>query len=287
MQGQRASVRVLAGNLVMAAAKYLAGALSGSAAMMADALHTASDAVTTVGVIVGLQVAKRPADEDHPYGHGRAESVVAKLLGIILIIVAASVMTGAIGRILRHEYEVPGILALWAAVVSILVKEAMARYTAFVGKTINSPAMLADAWHQRSDALSSVAAFIGILGARNGFLWMDPAAAVVVAIMIGVVGSKIVMASVHEMMDRQSDRGFADRVAEIARSVVGVQAVHGVAVRWYGAYAQIDLRIGVYPATPVADGHEIGRRVQQRIRSEINQVSNVFIHLNPAERGEG
>ncbi|MCR4426323.1 MAG: cation diffusion facilitator family transporter [Firmicutes bacterium] len=279
--GERVSVATMVGNIALALAKLLAGIVGRSRAMVADAVHSASDILATAGVLASLRVSKRPADSGHPYGHGKAESVAAKLVGITLIGVGLSIALSAYRTIRTGGYGEPGVIALWAAVISIVLKEVMYQVTVATGKRIRSTAVVAEAWHHRSDALSSVGSFLGILGARLGYPVLDPVAGLVVGAFIAWMGVRIFAASVDELMDAQVDPQTIEAATRAAMSVPGVEDIHFMSTRRYGGYLYVDLRLGVAPTLSVVEGHDISVRVERAIAEACRHVTGVMVHIDP------
>jgi cation diffusion facilitator family transporter len=188
-------------NLILGAAKVAIGFLSHSSAVLADGVHTFSDIASSVGLLVGFFIAKKPADEKHRYGHERAESIAAFLLALMVVAVGLKIGYEAIRNLLAGDLMVPGIWAVWVTIVSIIVKEGQYRYTIQAGNRLNSSALKADAWHHRSDAMSSLGALAGVLGSRFGLVWMDAAAGILVAAVVVKTGAEILMHGVNELMD--------------------------------------------------------------------------------------
>ncbi len=279
--GESVSWRGMAANLVLVTFKLLAGIAGHSAAMVADAAHSASDILATLGVILSFRISKRPADADHPYGHGKAEPVAAKLVGAVLILAGSGIAVEAARSIIRHDFARPGLIALAAAVASIVVKEIMYQSAAAMAKQIRSSALMAEAVHHRSDALSSVGTFAGILGGRLGLPVLDPIAGLIVALMIIWMGLGIIRQSSNELMDAQTDPDTILAVREAASAVDGVCDVHSVATRKYGGDSYVDLRIGVDPSISVVMGHEIAMQVESAIRAECPSVRGVLVHVDP------
>ncbi|HPU75835.1 MAG TPA: cation diffusion facilitator family transporter [Bacillota bacterium] len=279
--GESVSWRGMTANLALVAFKLVAGIIGRSSAMVADAAHSASDMLATFGVIVAFRISKRPADEDHPYGHGKAEPVAAKLVGAILIVAGSGIAVEAVRRIIARDFVRPGLIALMAAVASIIVKETMYQIAATTARRIRSSALMAEALHHRSDALSSVGTFAGILGGRLGLPILDPVAGFVVAMMIIWMGLKIIRASSDELMDAQTDPETVNAVRVAAVGVGGVCDVHSVVIRKYGGDSYVDLRIGVDPSISVVMGHEIAMQVESMIRLECPSVRGVLVHVDP------
>ena len=277
----RVSWTTMIGNILLTAVKAGVGMVSQSSALVADALHSGSDIATTVVVLYSMRISQVPPDHEHPYGHGRAESIGAKVLSVVLVLVGVSMGTSSIRQLVSGTYAMPGRLALWATLLSILVKEGMYRYTVAVGKEINSPALVADALHHRSDAFSSVAAFFGVLGARRGFPVLDPLAAAVVAIFIVKMGIDVFRTSLDELMDAQVHDGLRAEVQKHAMSIRGVEHVDDLRVRQYGPHYVIDLKVSVDKKLTVLEGHEIAGQVKGILRDALPTVGDVFVHVNP------
>ena len=279
--GKKAAWYTLIGNIVLTAAKAVIGFSSGSMVVLSDAVHSGSDALSTIFVILGLKIAQQPPDEKHPYGHSRAETIAAKLVALLLILVGADFAYSAVRAILSGNYHSPGIGALWISMVSILSKEVMYQYTIRVGKSIDSPALIADAWHHRSDALSSVAALIGVFFARIGFPVFDPIMTIVVAGIIIRVGWDIVTSSIDELMDSQTDPETVNHIRELASSTEGVYSVRNLKVHKYGAEHHVDCTITVSPSIDVTAGHDLSHLVEEQIRKGFPSVTHVDIHVEP------
>jgi cation diffusion facilitator family transporter len=279
--GESVSWRGMAANLALVAFKLVAGIIGKSSAMVADAAHSASDMLATFGVIISFRISKRPADEDHPYGHGKAEPVAAKLVGAILIVAGSGIAVEAARRVIARDFVRPGLIALIAAVASIVIKETMYQVAAATASRIRSSALMAEAFHHRSDALSSVGTFAGILGGRLGLPILDPIAGFVVAVMIIWMGLRIIRASSDELMDAQTDPATISLVRTAAADVEGVCDVHSVVARKYGGDSYVDLRIGVDPSISVVMGHEIAMQVESAVRSGCPSVRGVLVHVDP------
>ncbi len=279
--GAKTAWYTLIGNIVLTAAKAVIGFSSGSMVVLSDAAHSGSDALSTVFVILGLKIAQQPPDDKHPYGHSRAETIAAKLVAILLILVGGNFAYSAVRVIISGDYHSPGIGALWISIGSILSKEIMYQYTYRVGKRIESPALIADAWHHRSDALSSIAALIGVFFARMGFPIFDPIMTIVVAGIIIKVGWDIVASSIDELMDSQTDPETIHQIRELAISTQGVFSVRNLKVHRYGAEHHVDCTITVSPSIDVTEGHDLSHLVEERIRRGFPSVTHVDIHIEP------
>ena len=278
---KRVSWITMLGNVLLTAVKAGVGVISQSSALLADAIHSASDIATTVVVLYSMRISKLPPDPEHPYGHGRAESIGAKVLSIILVMAGLSMGYSALKRLAVGEYGIPGSIALGAILLSIVVKEAMYQYTARVGKKISSPALMADALHHRSDAFSSVAAFFGVMGARLGFPILDPLAAAVVAVFIIKMGVDVFRTSLDELMDAQVNSTLQGEVHQCAAGIIGVEHVDDVRVRQYGPHHVVDIKISVDKQLTVEAGHQIAAEVKSTLRGELPSIGDVLVHVNP------
>ncbi|MBO8127306.1 MAG: cation transporter [Firmicutes bacterium] len=279
--GTRVSKHTLLGNLLLTIVKAVAGFSAGSAALLADAVHSGSDVLSTAVVLYGLKVAKEPPDDKHPYGHGRAEAVAAKVLSLMLIFVGLEMIIAAVRTVISGDVRIPGQVALWAALLSILVKEGMYRYTVIVGRRIESQALIADAWHHRSDALSSVASFLGVFFARLGYPVVDPIVAGLVALFVIRLGWNIFTSAVDEMMDAQVDSGTIDSVAKAALKLDDVISVHDLRVHRYGSELHVDMKIKASPSLSLVEGHDLVHKVESSISKAIPNCTHVDIHLEP------
>jgi cation diffusion facilitator family transporter len=279
--GERASWGAALGNLGLVIFKLVAGLLGHSAAMVADAMHSTSDILASLGVIASLRISKRPADEGHPYGHGKAESVAAKLVGITLLVAGFSIGFSAIKSILAGTYVKPGMIALVAAIVSVVTKEAMYQVVAATARRIHSSALLAEAWHHRSDAYSSIGTGIGIFAARHGWPILDPIAGLVVALLIASIGWKTLRSSAQELMDAQVDEEILCALRQTTLDVEGVHDIHTIAARRYGGSYYVDLRIGADSHLSLEEGHEIAMQVEIAIKRQCERVVGVLVHVDP------
>lgn len=273
-------------NLLLSAVKLAAGIAAASGAMVSDAVHSASDVFSTVIVMVGIRMSGKAADKEHPYGHERMECVAAIILAVVLALTGLQIGSSGVRKIAAGNYgdlQVPGILALAAAVLSIAVKEWMYWYTRFYAKKINSAALMADAWHHRSDALSSVGAFIGIFGARMGFPVMDPAASVVISIFILKAAYDIFKDAVDKMVDKACD----DEVEQALRNFVldqeGVLGIDLLRTREFGNKIYVDVDIIADGSQTLAESHGIADRVHDGIEKNFEQVKHIMVHVNPQE----
>ncbi len=265
--------------------KLLAGVIGKSGAMISDAVHSMSDVFSTIIVIIGVKLANKKPDKDHQYGHERLECIAATILAMTLILVGIGIGISGAKKIIDGNYAnlaVPGILALIAAVISIITKEVMFWYTRSAAKKIDSSALMADAWHHRSDSLSSIGSFIGILGARLGFPILDPIASLVICIFILKAGYDIFIDATKKVIDEACDDKTVNQIQEIALLQEGVVKVDMIKTRLFASKAYIDLEISVDGDKTVREAHEIAQKVHDEIEEKIEFVKHCMVHVNPA-----
>jgi cation diffusion facilitator family transporter len=284
-QGQRVTWVGLWVNLGLSLGKFLAGIFGHSQAMLADAAHSVSDLVTDGVVLVGLKLGRSAPDDRHPYGHGRIETLAAVVVAVCLLFIALYIGWDAVGRLQAGSTLYPNWLALVAAMVSIAVKEALYRYTVAVGRRIKSPAVVANAWHHRSDALSSVAVLAGVAASLINPAWhsLDSWAALVVAALVAKVGVDIAWGALKEMTDTAPGPEVVHAIEACALSVRGVQQVHDLKVRSIGGRYQMQLHVVVNGQLSVLQGHDIAKAVERCVLAEITDASEVVVHVDPGE----
>ncbi len=275
-------------NLTLTALKLTAGILGMSAAMVADAVHSLSDFATDTVVILAFRVVGKPVDESHDYGHGKFETLAAAVIGIMLLGVAGTIAysgaAGIIGSFRGRAVERPGWIAFGAGLISILVKELLYRYSARIGEEINSRAVVANAWHHRSDALSSVGAVLGIGGAivlGEGWSVLDPIAAVVVSAFIIRAGFAITWNSMKELLEASLSEENEKRILDIIKSVPGAEHPHNLRTRMIGGNAAIDVHIRVAKDLKVGEAHDIATRVEQDLKTSLGEGTFVSVHVEP------
>ncbi len=271
-------------NLALAALKLVVGVLAGSVALISDAAHSASDVFSTVIVIIGLKLSCKEADADHEYGHDRLECIAAAGLAIVLAVTGACIGWNGIKTILfgTSELAVPGLLAAVAAALSIAVKEAMYWATRRAAKSIGSSSLMADAWHHRSDALSSVGSLIGILGARLGFPILDPLASIVIALLVLRAAWQIFQDAISKLTDRSAGQDLEQALAAAARSVDGVLDVDLLRTRQFGSGYYVDIEIQADGALPLTAAHSIAQSVHDHVETAFPDVKHCMVHVNPA-----
>ena len=273
-------------NVLLSAIKFVVGVIANSGAMISDAVHSASDVFSTIIVMIGVKISGKDSDNDHPYGHERLECVAAIILATVLAATGIGIGYGAVVKIMAGDYnvEMPGILALVAAVVSIVVKELMFWYTRYYAKQIDSSALMADAWHHRSDSLSSIGALIGIIGARLGFGIMEPLASVVICIFIEKAAYDIFMDAVNKMVDKSCDDETMEKIKACAMNIPGVENIDLLRTRVFGNKIYVDMEIAADGNKTLDETHAVAERVHNAIEQEFPKVKHIMVHVNPAKK---
>ena len=272
----------IVGNILLAGFKLFSGIIGRSGAMVSDAVHSLSDVFATLIAYIGVLLSRRPEDAEHPYGHERFECIASLVLGLILAGTGVGIGYTGIHKLLApEELEIPTILPLLAAVVSILVKEGMFRYTMHYAKKLDSTAFKADAWHHRSDALSSVGSFIGIGLARMGFPIMDPIAAMIICVLILKVAFDITKEALRRMTDTSCGRAFEEALRAFIREQPGVERIDLLHTRQFGNKIYIDLEIAVKGELSLVSAHTIAEDVHHAVERQYPNVKHIMIHVNP------
>jgi len=275
----------LVGNIVLSIFKLLAGIFGSSYAMVADAIHSISDSFATGAAYIGIRVGEMPADEGHPYGHANAETIAAFLVALTILGTGAFVGVDAVHLVVQKNFETPAMIALVAAVISIITKEAMFRYTLKVGQRNNNPAVIATAWDHRSDVYSSVAAFLGILGARLGFQYLDPIAGLAVSALIIKMSLTLFRSNIGILMDEKPETAVLDEIRALALEVGGVQAIDSLKVHRRGSNFTIDIEVAVDCILTVEQGHQVANEVRSKLLGKVEHVQDVMVHVNPYQPG--
>lgn len=275
-------------NALLAILKGVGGILSGSRALLADALHSASDIVGSIVILFAVKVAVKPPDKEHPYGHGKAENVGSIIIALLLIVVGIEISISSVKVFFGDIPVAPGKLALIIIIISIIIKEVLFYYKLFLGKKYNSTALISEAWHHRSDSLSSLAALIGVGAAMLGehFGWPllvygDAVAGIVVSLIVIKVGYKLAKESFVIMMEKV----LTDEETKIYRKTVGtiegVLRIDQILARTHGSYVIIDIKVSVDPDISVKQGHDIATQVKQQLIKNHHDIENVLVHINP------
>ena len=275
----------IAVNLLLSVFKLIAGILAHSGAMISDAVHSASDVGSTFIVMIGVTLSGKKSDKEHQYGHERMECVSSIILSGLLLATGLGIGLGGVENIVKSSHGeaivIPGMLALVAAVVSIVVKEWMFWYTRGTAKKINSGALMADAWHHRSDAMSSVGAFVGIFGARMGFPILDPLASVVICLLIVKASVDIFRDAIDKMVDRSCDEKTEKEMRETILKVDGVKRIDLLQTRLCASKIYVDIEIAADGAQTLDAAHEIAEKVHHAIEETFTEVKHCMVHVNP------
>ncbi len=285
-QAKTAAAVGIVGNMALAVVKAAVGIWSQSQALIADAAHSASDVAGSFAVWVGLRAAARPPDEDHPYGHGKAESIAAIIVAVLLFLVGLEIGRSALESFFA-PLSPPGIAAIYVLLLSIVVKEAMFRYKYRLGKKLQSDALIVNAYEHRSDVFSSLAALVGvgaaILGGKWGIGWLvyaDPLAGLFVAILVLKMAWELGRHSIHTAIDHVLHEEETGYLREAVLSFPDVRQINELYAREHGHYVIVDLKIAVDPLLTVEEGHRIGKKVKEKLLT-LPRVRNVMVHINP------
>lgn len=282
----RVSLVSIIGNSALSLFKLLAGIIANSGAMISDAIHSASDVFSSIIVIMGVKIAARDSDEEHQYGHERFECVAAIVLAIILCIVGVFIGHTAIEKLTSGNadaLQAPGVLALVAAIVSIVGKETMYWYTRFYAKRLNSSGLMAEAWHHRSDALSSIGALVGIWGARLGYPWLDAVASLLICAFIIKAAYDIFVDAMEKMVDKSCDDEVLEQLKSSIMSVDGVLGIDKLKARTFGNRLYVDLELCEDGEVSLSEAHRVAEQVHDTIERQFPIVKHIMIHVNPKE----
>ncbi|CUN83252.1 Ferrous-iron efflux pump FieF [Turicibacter sanguinis] len=279
--GNRTILITVVMNIFLSLIKLLAGFIGHSTSMISDGVHSLSDVISSIGVFIGLRISQKPADIDHPYGHEKFEAVLSKILAFILFLTGLSIGYSAIETIVSSSYIIPKMMTIWAALLSIGVKEWMYHYTIRQAKKIESTALAADAWHHRSDSLSSIGALIGIIGARLGFPILDPLAALVITLIILKVAIEIFVEATNQVIDKAASPELVNEIIQQIQSVNGVLAIDSLKTRVHSNRIYVDLEISVEPTLSLIEAHTIAEAVHYQLEQNIHKIKHCTVHVNP------
>ncbi len=277
-------------NIILTVFKIFAGVLGRSTAMIADGIHSLSDLLSDIVVIVFVKISARGRDKDHDYGHGKFETFATLIISLMLIVVAVNLMSGGINKIRQildgGEVSSPGMIALWAAVASIVLKEILYRYTIIQGKALNSPMMIANAWHHRSDAFSSVGSLLGIAGAiflGDKFVILDPITGCVISIFILVMAVKMSVPAIKELLDVSLPDDVEEKIEATAKSVKGVVDLHELKTRREGPGIIMEGHLVLDSDISLKEAHNISKKVEESLRKEFGPETQISLHLEPED----
>lgn len=277
-------------NLLLAIIKGIGGLLAGSRALLADALHSASDIVSSVVILFAVKIANKPPDEEHPYGHGKAENVAAIIVALLLIIVGIEISIASVKVLFGQKPTAPGSIALIIIFISIALKEGLFHVKYYIGKKYRSTALISDAWHHRSDSLSSIAALLGvgsaILGDKYHISWLlygDALASIIVSIIVIKVGYSLAKESSLIVMEKVLAQEDIQDYKDTVNNIEGVLRIDQMFARTHGSYVIVDIKISVDPHISVKKGHDIAKNVRQTLMIEHDDIEDVLVHVNPYE----
>ena len=280
-------------NIILTVFKIFAGVLGRSTAMIADGIHSLSVLLSDIVVIVFVKISAKGRDKDHDYGHGKFETFATLIISLMLIVVAVNLMSGGINKIRQildgGEVSSPGMIALWAAVASIVLKEILYRYTIIQGKALNSPMMIANAWHHRSDAFSSVGSLLGIAGAiflGDKFVILDPITGCVISIFILVMAVKMSVPAIKELLDVSLPDDVEEKIEATAKSVKGVVDLHELKTRREGPGIIMEGHLVLDSEISLKEAHDISKKVEESLRKEFGPETQISLHLEPEDDAE-
>ncbi|MCR1933362.1 cation diffusion facilitator family transporter [Clostridium tepidum] len=282
--GNKVSKITILVNIILSFIKILFGIIGNSAATIADGIHSLSDVLSTIAVIVGLKISSKPADKNHPYGHEKLEAITSKLLASILFLTALFIGYSAIKVIIIKDFSIPSKITIYVAILSIITKEWMYRYTLKAAKKINSTALEADAWHHRSDSFSSIGTLIGIIGARLKYPILDPIASLVICIFIIKVSIDIYKTSINQLVDHCADEKTIHMIIEQINSIKEVKRIDELKTRLHGSKLYVDVEIALDYSLSLRESHSIAEKVHDKIESSNNNIIHCMIHVNPCEK---
>ncbi len=268
-------------NFFLIIIKFVAGIVGKSQAMIADSLHSLSDGIATIAVYLGISISEKPADEEHPYGHGNIEVIVALFVSVLLLITGMFLGYTAIHSMMHRHFSVPGKIAVYVAIISIFVKEILYRYTIMVGKNLNSPAIIANSYDHRSDAFSSIGALLAILGARLGIKYLDPLGGVIISIFILKMGIEIITSNLKIVMDSAPDKNMQTQINNKIMNTKGVKTASTVKIHPVGRNYFLEVSITVDKNITVKDGHNIAEKIKDVLMNMQPEIKDVTVHVEP------
>ncbi|MHB9924160.1 cation diffusion facilitator family transporter [Clostridium botulinum] len=281
--GNKVSNITIVVNIILSFIKILFGIIGHSAATIADGIHSLSDVLSTIAVIIGLKISSKPADKDHPYGHEKLEAVTSKLLATMLFLTALFIGYSGIKVIINKDFSVPSKITIYVAILSIVTKEWMYGYTLKAAKKINSTALEADAWHHRSDSFSSIGTLIGIIGARLKYPILDPIASLVICIFIIKVSIDIYKNSINQLVDHCADEKTINMITEQIKSIKEVERIDELKTRLHGSKLYVDVEIALDYSLSLKKSHSIAEKVHDKIEASNNDIIHCMVHVNPYE----
>ena len=277
----KVSIITLLVNVFLCILKIISGILGKSSAMISDGIHSLSDMISTIVVIIGIKISNKNEDTLHQYGHERFENVASIILSFLLFITGALIGITGIKNIHSNTIIIPNLIALIAALISIIIKEWMYHYTIKTAKKYNSDAMKADAWHHRSDAISSIISLIGIYFTIKGYIYMDLIASIIISLIIIKISVEIFIESINKMLDTACSKETIDNIKKIVLKVEGVKGIDLLKTRQFGNRIYVDLEINADKNISFEESHNIAHNVHDKVEKEINNIKHIMVHINP------
>lgn len=268
-------------NIILAIIKVVAGVISNSSAVIADGIHSFSDVATTIVAYIGIKLSGKEDDEDHQYGHEKLEPIMNKILALMLIGTAVGIIFKGYNDIISKDVKIISNLAMYAAIISIVVKEWMYQYTIKAAKLIKSSLLKTDAWHHRTDAFSSIAVLIGVIGASRGIIILEPLATIVVGILIIKIAVKIYIKSASELMDKAAPKDVIEEIRKIVLGVEDVKRIDLLKTRVHGSKLYVDLEILLDGELSLYEAHDIAERVHDNLENQMDIIKHCMVHVNP------
>lgn len=280
-EGLKVSFVTIIVNIILSFIKLLAGIFGRSSAMLSDAVHSISDVVSTIIVIVGLKISNKESDSKHQYGHERFESVATIILAFLLFVTGIIIGYDGIKNLINNEFKIPTYFAFFSAILSIGVKEWMYWYTIKVAKKINSSSLKADAWHHRSDSISSVGSLLGITFSMLGFVYMDLIASIIIAVFIIKIAVDIFIESINKMLDSSCDEETVEKIEKVVLKTKGVIGIESLKTRMFGNKIYIDIEVSANKNISFLESHNIAHKVHDNVEKKIDNVKHCMVHINP------
>lgn len=285
--GRKAVTVAISGNILLTIFNFVVGILSGSTALVAEAAHTLSDVITSIITAIGFRIGLKPPDSEHPYGHGRAEPLVGLVIVVFLVFIAYEIISEAYSKLLlMGSLTPPDWTAALMAIVGIAVNITMTRYMMNVGKKINSPAIMADAQHQKVDVFSCAAIVVGVVGSNMGLLILDPLVAVLIAVLVLKIAFDVGKENINNLMGKVPSTDLIVEITKAGTSVKGVKGMHDIKVNYMGPNASVDLHITVDPELSLRNAHKIAHQVEKSVIDRVDIVSIVYVHVCPEGEDE-
>ena len=285
--GRKAVTVAISGNILLTIFNFVVGILSGSTALVAEAAHTLSDVITSIITAIGFRIGLKPPDSEHPYGHGRAEPLVGLVIVVFLVFIAYEIISEAYSKLLlMGSLAPPDWTAALMAIIGIAVNITMTRYMMNVGKKINSPAIIADAQHQKVDVFSCAAIVVGVAGSNMGLLILDPLVAVLIAVLVLKIAFDVGKENINNLMGKVPSTDLIVEITKAGTSVKGVKGMHDIKVNYMGPNASVDLHITVDPELSLRNAHKIAHQVEKSVIDRVDIVSIVYVHVCPEGEDE-